>query len=88
MSAQSAESAKLDVPIDKLRGERVCIHNRAARKICGLNLRECAYGQPLAGIVDKVGAENFRPNIDAALEHAEAIVVEEKRRRMEAQQSK
>jgi len=38
--------------------------------------------------VDKVGAENFRPNIDAALEHAEAIVVEEKRRRMEAQQSK
>ena len=38
--------------------------------------------------VDKVGAENFRPNIDAALVHAEAIVVEEKRRRMEAQQSK
>lgn len=39
-----------------------------------------------ANFVDKVGAENFRPNIDAALEHAEAIVVEEKRRRMEAAQ--
>ena len=38
--------------------------------------------------VEKVGEENFRPNIDAALEHAEAIVVEEKRRRMEAQQNK
>ena len=37
--------------------------------------------------VDKVGAENFRPNIDAALEHAEAIVVEEKRRRMEAEKN-
>ena len=36
--------------------------------------------------VDKVGAEHFLPNIDAALEHAEAIVVEEKRRRMEAEQ--
>jgi len=36
--------------------------------------------------VDKVGMQNFRPNIDAALEHAEAIVVEEKRRRMEASQ--
>lgn len=37
--------------------------------------------------VDKVGAEHFRPNIDAALEHAEAIVVEEKRRRMEAEKN-
>ena len=36
--------------------------------------------------MDKVGAEHFRPNIDAALEHAEAIVIEEKRRRMEAGQ--
>ncbi len=36
--------------------------------------------------MDKVGAEHFCPNIDAALEHAEAIVVEEKRRRMEAEQ--
>ena len=40
-----------------------------------------------AGFLDKVGAENFRPNIDAALEHAEAIVVEEKRRRMEAEKN-
>lgn len=37
--------------------------------------------------VEKVGAEHFCPNIDAALEHAEAIVIEEKRRRMEAQKS-
>ncbi len=36
--------------------------------------------------MDKVGAEHFCPNIDAALEHAEEIVVEEKRRRMEAEQ--
>ncbi len=36
--------------------------------------------------VEAVGAEHFCANIDAALEHAEAIVVEEKRRRMEAQQ--
>jgi len=35
---------------------------------------------------DKVGVEHFRPNIGAALAHAEAIVVEEKRRRMEAEQ--
>ena len=40
-----------------------------------------------SGFLDKVGAENFRPNIDAALEHAEAIVVEEKRRRMEAEKN-
>ncbi len=38
--------------------------------------------------VDKVGANNFRANIDAALEHAEAIVIEEKRRRMEAEAKK
>ena len=37
-----------------------------------------------SGFMDKVGTEHFRPNIDAALEHAEEIVVEEKRRRMEA----
>ena len=34
--------------------------------------------------VEKVGAPNFCAHIDAALEHAEAIVVEEKRRRMAA----
>ena len=34
--------------------------------------------------VDKVGEKQFQPNIDAALEHAEALVIEEKRRRMEA----
>lgn len=37
---------------------------------------------------DKVGIEHFCPNIDAALEHAEAIVIEEKKRRMEAEQKK
>lgn len=37
---------------------------------------------------DKVGVEHFCPNIDAALEHAEVIVVEEKKRRMEAEQNK
>jgi len=37
---------------------------------------------------DKVGKENFCANIDAALKHAEAIVVEEKRRRMEAEQNR
>lgn len=37
--------------------------------------------------VEKVGAAHFRANIDAALVHAEEIVVEEKKRRMEAQQS-
>lgn len=41
-----------------------------------------------AGFVDKVGAENFCMHIDAALEHAEAIVVEEKRRRMAAEAKK
>lgn len=41
-----------------------------------------------SNFIDKVGTEHFRPNIDAALEHAEAIVVEEKRRRMEAEQNK
>ena len=35
--------------------------------------------------VEKVGAEHFCANVDAALEHAEEIVVEEKRRRMEAE---
>ena len=40
-----------------------------------------------AKFIDKVGAEHFCPNIDAALEHAEAIVVEEKRRRMEAEKN-
>ena len=34
--------------------------------------------------VEKVGEEHFCANVDAALEHAEEIVVEEKRRRMEA----
>ena len=34
--------------------------------------------------VEKVGAEHFCANVDKALEHAEAIVVEEKRRRMAA----
>ena len=34
--------------------------------------------------VEKVGEKQFQPNIDAALEHAEALVIEEKRRRMEA----
>lgn len=37
---------------------------------------------------DKVGKENFCANIDAALEHAEAIVVEEKRRRMELEKNR
>ena len=37
---------------------------------------------------DKVGVDHFCPNIDAALEHAEAIVIEEKKRRMEAEQKK
>lgn len=41
-----------------------------------------------SGFVDKVGAENFCLHIDAALEHAEAIVVEEKRRRMAAAEQK
>jgi SulP family sulfate permease len=40
-----------------------------------------------SNFVDKVGAEHFCPNIDAALEHAEVIVVEEKRRRMEAEKN-
>ena len=38
--------------------------------------------------VEKVGVEHFCPNIDAALEHAEVIVIEEKRRRMEAEKNK
>ena len=38
--------------------------------------------------VEKIGEENFCPNIDAALEHAEVIVAEEKRRRMEAGNNK
>ena len=38
--------------------------------------------------VEKVGAEHFCANIDAALVHAEEIVVEEKRRRMEAEKNK
>ena len=38
-----------------------------------------------SGFMEKVGEENFRANIDAALEHAEQIVVEEKKRRMEQQ---
>ncbi len=38
-----------------------------------------------AQFVEKVGEENFCANIKAALEHAEAIVAEEKRRRMEAE---
>ncbi len=38
--------------------------------------------------VEKVGAVNFCANIDAALVHAEEIVVEEKRRRMEAEKEK
>ena len=38
--------------------------------------------------VEKVGPEHFRANIDAALEYAEAIVIEEKKRRMEAEQNK
>ncbi len=41
-----------------------------------------------SNFVDKVGAEHFCANIGAALEHAEAIVMEEKRRRMEAEQNK
>lgn len=41
-----------------------------------------------SNFVDKVGAEHFCANIGAALEHAEAIVIEEKRRRMEAEQNK
>ena len=41
-----------------------------------------------ARFVDKVGTEHFRPNIDAALEHAEVIVAEEKKRRMEAEKNK
>lgn len=41
-----------------------------------------------SGFVDKVGTENFCLHIDAALEHAEAIVVEEKRRRMAAAEKK
>lgn len=41
-----------------------------------------------AKYVDKVGREHFCPHIDAALVHAEEIVIEEKRRRMEAEQKK
>lgn len=41
-----------------------------------------------AKFVEKVGKEHFCQNIDAALVHAEEIVVEEKRRRMEAEQKK
>ena len=37
---------------------------------------------------DKVGKENFCANIDAALTHAEAIVIEEKKRRMAAEQNR
>ena len=40
-----------------------------------------------AEFVDKVGAGHFCPNIDAALEHAELIVAEEKRRRMEKERN-
>ena len=38
-----------------------------------------------AQFVEKVGAENFCANINEALEHAEVMVVEEKKRRMEAE---
>ena len=38
-----------------------------------------------SGFVEKVGKEQFLPNIGAALEHADVIVIEEKKRRMAAE---